>query len=162
MHFYPASLLLTAAVLLPNLLFLALPPLNAERYGKPTDSLALTIIERAGQVSSFLLPLFFPLSFAGTRTLAAWLVMGISLAFYYAGWIRFLTRGRDYALLFAPMFGLPVPMAVSPVTYFLSASLVLGSVYQAIGSILLGVGHISISIHEYLRIKAQLAAGIPR
>jgi len=85
MHLYPASLLLTAVVLLPNLTFLGLSPLNTDKYGKATDPLALTIIERGGQASCFVLLLFFPLSFKGMWTLAAWLVTGISLAFYYAG-----------------------------------------------------------------------------
>jgi hypothetical protein len=159
MHLHPASLLLTAAVLLPNLLLLPLPPRHAEKYGRSRDPLALTIIERMGQVSCFILPVFFPLSFAGAWTLAGWILMAASLGFYYAGWARFLAGDRDYALLFAPMLGLPVPMAISPVIYFLSASLVLGSVYQAIGEALLGVGHIAISIHERRRIKARVAAG---
>jgi hypothetical protein len=147
-HLYPASLLITVAVLLPNLLFLARPPLNARKYGKSADSLVLTIVERAGQVSCFILPLFFSLSFTGSLVIAAWIVMGVSLGFYYAGWTRFFVQGRDYALLFKPMVGLPVPMAISPVIYFLFASLVLGSFYQAIGAAVLGVGHISISVHE--------------
>jgi hypothetical protein len=153
MHLYPESLLLTAAVLLPNLLFFALPPVNAETYGKPGASLALTILERAGQVSCFVLPLFFSLAFAGTGARAAWIVMGVSLAVYYVGWIRFFIRGRDYALLFQPLLGIPVPMAAAPVLYFLCASLVLGSAVQAVGAALLGVGHIGISMREYARIK---------
>jgi hypothetical protein len=152
-HLYPASLLITAAVLLPNLLFLAIPPMNVERYGKSSDPLALTMVERVGQVTCFLLPLFFPVSFTGSFVIAAWIVMGVSLGFYYAGWIRFFVQGRDYLLLYKPMIGLLVPMAISPVSYFLVASLVLGSVYQAIAAIVLGVGHISISILEFRRIR---------
>ena len=158
MRFYPASLLITAAVLLPNLLYLALPALNAKKYGKSADSLALTIVERAGQVSCFLLPLFSPLSFTGSMVIAAWMVMGVTLGFYYAGWIRFFVQGRDYALLFKAMLGFPIPMAISPVIYFLFSSLVLRSFYQAIGAAVLGVGHISISIHESHRISAGTTA----
>jgi hypothetical protein len=85
--------------------------------------------------------------------ITAWIVMGASLGFYYAGWVRFFVRGRDYLLLYKPMIGLPIPMAISPVIYFLFASLVLGSFYQAIGAAVLGVGHISISTCEYRRIR---------
>ena len=162
MHLYPASLLVTAAVLLPNLILLALPPLNVKKYGKPSGPLALTLIERAGQVSCFVLPLFFPLSFTGSLVISGWIVMGVSLGFYYGGWIRFFVHGRDYALLFSPILGLPVPMAIHPVIFFFFASLVLGSVYQAIGAALLGVGHISISILEFRRIKAELVRSIPQ
>ena len=95
MHLYPASLLITAVVLLPNLLFLAMPPLNARRHGKSSDPLALTMIERVGQVSCFILPLFFPLSFTRSLVIAGWIVTGV----YYAGWVRFIVQGRDYLLL---------------------------------------------------------------
>jgi len=156
MHFYPASLMLTAAVLLPNLVLLLLPPRQAEKYGTSADSFPLTIIERAGQVSCFVLPLFFPLAFAGSLVIAGWTVMSLSLGCYYAGWIRFFIQGRDYSLLFRPMLGLPVPMALSPVIYFLFASLVLGSIYQAIAAAILGAGHIGISMHESHRINAVL------
>jgi hypothetical protein len=153
MHLYPESLLITAAVLLPNLLFLVLPPLNVGAYGKPADSVPLTILERVGQVSSFVLPLFFPLSASDTLATAAWIAMGLTLAFYFAGWLRFFWRGRDFALLFKPMLGIPVPMAVSPVLYFLLSSVVLGSIYQAIAAAVLGIGHITISAREYLRLR---------
>ena len=155
MHLYPASLLITAAVLLPNLLFLALPALNAKKYGKSADSLALTIVERAGQVSCFILPLFFPLSFTGSLVITGWIVMGVSLGFYYAGWTRFFVQGRDYSLLYRPLIGLPVPMATSPVIYFLFSALVLGSVYQAIGAAVLGVGHISITILSFVESEVR-------
>jgi hypothetical protein len=153
MHLYPVSLLITAAVLLPNLLFLILPPTNAEKYGKSADSLLFTVIERVGQVGSFVLPLFLPLTFSGGLVSIAWIVMGLALAFYYAGWARFFLRGRDYALLFKPMMGIPVPMAISPVLYVLLTSVVLGSVYQAIAAVVLGVGHITITAREYHRLK---------
>ena len=142
MHLYPVSLLITAAVLLPN-------------YGKPHDSVALTIVERAGQISSFVLPLFFSLSFVGTMVVAAWAVLGLSLALYYAGWIRYFSLGRDYALLFKPLIGIPVPMAVSPVLLFLVSSLVLGSVWQAIAAIVLGIGHITITAQEQRRLRRR-------
>jgi hypothetical protein len=154
-HLYPASLVIIAAVLLPNLLYLRFPPKNANTYGKPRDSLAFTVVERAGQVSCFLLPLFFPLSFVGTIVAAAWAVMALSLGLYYAGWIRFFARDRDYALLFMPMIGIPVPMAISPVVLFLVSSLVLGSIWQAFAAIVLGIGHVTITAREYLRVTGS-------
>ena len=153
MRLYPASLLITAAVLAPNLLFLVLPPTDAGRYPKSADSHLFTILERIGQVSSFLLPLFFPLSFSGTFTRVAWIVMGVSLAFYYAGWTRFFAGTRGYAFLFEPMLGIPVPMALSPVLYFLASSIVLGSPWQAAAAATLGVGHVTITFREYRRLE---------
>ena len=152
MRFYPASLLITAVVLLPNLAYLAFPPLNLKKYGLPNDSRFLTAIERVGQVSSFILPIFFRLSFVGTQVAVAWAVMGLSLAVYYAGWVRFFSRGRDYALLYKPMLAIPVPMAVSPVVLFFVSSIVLGSVWQALAAVVLGSGHITITAREMVRV----------
>ena len=126
--------------------------MNAEKYGVPNDSRFLTAIERVGQVSSFILPIFFRLSFVGTLVAVAWALMGLSLAVYYAGWVRFFSRGRDYALLFKPMLAIPVPMAVSPVVLFLLSSIVLGSVWQALAAVVLGSGHITTTAREMVRL----------
>jgi hypothetical protein len=154
LHLYPESLLITAAVLVPNLVFLAFPPRNVGEYGEAESSVPFTVIERVGQVSAFVLPLFFPLSFSGAWTLVAWVAMGILLASYYALWVRFFAGNRDYALLFRPALGVPAPMATAPVLYFLLSSLVLGSVWQAIAASVLGVGHITTSIREARRLEA--------
>ena len=153
MLLHPASLLITAAVLLPNLIFLVFPPLNVNKYGKSADPLLFTIVERVGQVGSFVLPLFFSLTFSGGIVAVAWIVMGLALAFYYAGWARYILRRRDYAFLFKSMLGIPVPMAICPVLYFLFSSVVLGSIYQALAAVVLGVGHITITAREHLRLK---------
>ena len=153
LHLYPESLLITAAVLVPNLVFLAFPPKNVAKYGKAEDSALFTVIERVGQVSAFVLPLLFPLSFSGTWTLVAWFAMGMLLS-YYSLWVRFFAGNRDYALLFRPALGVPAPMAIAPVLYFLLSSLVLGSVWQAIAASILGVGHVTTSIREARRLEA--------
>lgn len=149
---HPESLVITAAALIPNLLFVVFPTKNAAKYGKADGSLPFTILERIGQVSTFVMPLFFPISFSGTRRLVAGITMGALLASYYALWIRFFLRDRDYALLFRPALKVPVPMAIGPVLYFLLSSFVLGSPWQAIAAFILGVGHMTISIREARRL----------
>ena len=153
MRLYPLSLLITAAVLIPNVLYLRFPPSDAANYGEPRDSLPFKIIERAGQASSFIMPLFFPLSFGRALQIGAWAVMGLALALYYAGWIRYFSRGRHYALLFSPMIGIPVPMAVGPVAYFLLSAMVLGSNWQAVAAVVLAIGHITITFRESVRVR---------
>jgi hypothetical protein len=155
---HPESLLITALVLIPNLLYLRFPPVNAKKHGNPAGALFFTILERAGQVFSFLLPLFFPLSFSGAPVVAAWTLMGLLLALYYAGWIRFFSSGRDYVLLFRPMIGIPIPMAISPVLLLLLSSVVLGSIWQALAAAVLGVGHITISARENFRVSKLSSA----
>jgi hypothetical protein len=161
MDLHPLSLLVTAAVLLPNVLFVAFPPARRDAYGKPREPLFLAILEKTGQAASFILPLLYPLSFTGALAITAWGVMGLALAFYYAGWVRYLVGKRDYALLFAPMAGIPVPMAVSPVLYFACASAVLGSPWQAAAALVLGVGHITITARTAAHIASRGAPSAP-
>ena len=87
--------------------------------------------------------------------LIVWTVIGALLGFYYAGWVRFFVRRRQHALLFVPMLGMPIPMAVSPVLYFLLSSVVLGSVWQALAAVVLGVGHITVSMRELQRLRSE-------
>jgi hypothetical protein len=122
--------------MLPNLVLIALPPKNAPVDSAMSRSLiALTVLERLGQVGSFVLPVFFAVQWGGWVQAAAVIVMVLSIAVYYTGWLRFHLKGRDFRLFFSPMFGLPIPLAISPVVYFLSLSL------------LLAAGHLPISIH---------------
>jgi hypothetical protein len=61
-------------------------------------------------------------------------------------------EGYKYAYHFLPF---PVPMALSPVLYFLLSSVVLGSIWQAMGATILGVGHITVTMREYRRVAAK-------
>jgi len=73
--------------------------------------------------------------------------MFIFLLFYYYGWIRYFMGNREYGLLFSPLFGVPVPLAISPVLYFLCASVILHSPFMLISSLILAAGHIPASLN---------------
>ncbi len=157
MLLHPLSLSIPAAVLVPNLLYLLYPPVNAEQ-GAAADPPLFTILERVGQACCFLMPIFFPLSFSGPLVVSAWIALALSLGLYYAGWIRYMRGGRDFSLLFRPMFGIPIPMAVFPVACFLLESIVMRSILPAVAALVLGVGHITITARTAGRI-AKAATG---
>ena len=71
--------------------------------------------------------------------------MGLALAVYYACWIRYFAGGRVAALLGAPFLGIPLPMAVAPITFFILSSYLMGSWWMLGASLLFGVAHIWIS-----------------
>jgi hypothetical protein len=79
--------------------------------------------------------------------------MGLMLSIYYAGWVRFFTRDREYRWLSYPLFSIVVPMALSPVAYFLLSSVILHSIPLLASSLVLAAGHIPISLKSYKRIK---------
>ncbi len=146
--------ILTIIVLLPNLIVLIFPP--KEEPPKYEESMVLrgmTVIEQIGRAIVFITPLFYSINFNTNYQLFSLYSLIIAIAFYYVGWLRYLLYGRLYKLLFEPMLGVPIPMAISPVIFFLFSSIVLDTWLLFIGTIFLAVGHIYVSYHSYNQIK---------
>jgi hypothetical protein len=144
--------LVTVLVLLPNLLWMLFPPREQpERDAGPKSELyrLMEVLEWVGRVAAFVLPFFYRVEAQNARQVVALAVMALALLLYYAGWARYFVRGRGYALLFAPFLGLPLPLAVSPIVYFLAASALFGSWCLALAALLLGVGHLWISFQDF-------------
>jgi hypothetical protein len=143
--------LVSILILLPNLLWMVFPP-----HGKPEsdpvqrDGLyrVMEILEWVGRIAAFVIPFFYRIDVQSTGQVASLVVMALALLLYYAGWARYFTRGRSYALLFEPLLGIPIPLAISPIVYLLAASVLLGSWYLALAAVTLGIGHLWISYQE--------------
>lgn len=149
----PLGGLITLAVLLPNLLMLTLPPEAIPPVpGKKARRMRIMeVIERIGQAGSFLIPFFYPLPVLQEASVDALAVMALALVFYYTGWARYALKGHRFVLLFAPLFGVPLPMAVSPVIYFAAAAVFLSAWPLAIAAALLAAGHLYVSRGEWQR-----------
>jgi hypothetical protein len=155
MAMFPLGGIVALAVLLPNLLAVIYPPTARLTDNPPSASTRLqilTIIERIGQAGCFIVPFFYrlPPVAVGVIPLA---VMLVCLVLYYAGWMRYLVRGRAEAWFYRPLLGIPLPMVFMPVLYFLAASAYLGSIWLALAALVLGVGHISVSWLQGRKIK---------
>ncbi len=143
----PLGGLITLVVLLPNLIVVFFPPTQKLSGSLPIDDgrlQTMTIIERIGQIGSFVMPFFYQLPQLNTLGFVAVLIMAVTMALYYAGWIRYLIR-RSEELFYQPLLGIPLPMAVMPVVYFLAASILLGSIWLMVAAVLLGIGHITVT-----------------
>ncbi|MDT3429147.1 hypothetical protein J2Z22_004747 [Paenibacillus forsythiae] len=146
--FHPLSLVIPFLILLPNLMFIGLQPRNKpneEDKGNPIFSVA----EAVGRVGVFLIPLFSSIHIDHFYEVISLIGMIVSLSLYYLGWIRYVRGDREYSLLFAPMFGIPVPLAISPVLYFLFAAVVLHSPYLFACGVIFAIGHILSSLSAY-------------
>ncbi len=155
----PSGGLISIAILLPNILWLFFPPVSipaaATGFSSPVSRL-LHLLEGVGRVAAFTIPFFCWIEVQSGLSVIGLIVLLGALAIYYAGWIRYFRRGREYAALFAPLIGVPVPMAISPVVCFLAASLVVQSGWLAMAAVTLGVGHIYLSWLEYRRLQERL------
>jgi hypothetical protein len=149
----PLGGLITLAVLIPNLLMLTLPPeaIPPRPANKSRWMRILAVVERIGQAGSFLIPFFYPLPSLREAKVDALVVMALALGFYYSGWARYAIKGHRFVLLFAPLFGVPLPMAISPVVYFAAASVFLNSWPLAVAAALLAAGHLYVSRGEWKR-----------
>lgn len=153
MGFSLIGLLITAIILLPNLLMIFLPP--KEIPSKVKDAGVFFIIfERIGQVACFLLPVILK-DYIESADLDIWFIIAaICVAFYYGLWIRYALK-RNFALLFAPLAFIPIPMAVFPVSAFVFISVWIRSIWLGIAAVVLAVGHFASSWASYKSIKAS-------
>lgn len=150
----PLGWLVSVLVLLPNILFILMPPTeipSETNADKGNFHKIVSIVEGVGRVSVFTIPFFYHVSIKSPLEIAALCVMVIALLLYYAGWVRYATKGRQFAHLFGPMLGIPVVLAVSPTIYFIAASVLLHSIYLAAAALLFGFAHIYNSYGHYKR-----------
>ena len=148
MEAIPLGGIITIAILLPNLLVVLFPP-NLKLANVPVRvgslSQVMNIFERVGQIGSFTIPFFYQLKCSTILDTTMLIIMSGALVLYYTGWTRYLVKGRTEGLFYKSMFGIPLPMAIMPVVYFISASVLLSSGWLLISAILLGAGHITVS-----------------
>ena len=147
--------LVTVLLLLPNALFLIFKPVDAlpEEADKGKTMQLMENLERVGQAGSFSLSFFYDFQFATTVGKIALVCMAVALGFYYLCWARFFLRGRRFWWLYAPLWGIALPMAVFPVLFLLAASAALSSIPLAAATAVLAVGHLSVSAHELSRAR---------
>jgi hypothetical protein len=144
--------------MLPNLLWMLFPP-----RGRPEDSAGskgglhrlMEFMEWVGRIAALVIPFFYRIEAQSPRQIVALVVVALALLFYYAGWARYFLRGRRYALLFDRFLGVPIPLAISPIVCFLAASVLFGSWTLALASVVLGVGHLWITVQESQHSRAQ-------
>ena len=150
--FHPFSIIIPALVLAPNLVLFLKRPVNIPNK-QPKEPLVFTALERLGQLGCFLSPVLYPIKVSGILEILAVFGMVLMLSIYYIGWVRFFIRNREYRWLFCPMLSIPVPLALSPVAYFLLSSVILHSFPLLISSLVLAAGHIPISLKSYKYIR---------
>jgi hypothetical protein len=136
--------MVSMVMLIPYLLCLVfrpveIPSMPIRRSARYKLAVAL---EGIGQLGIFILPIFYTLNPDDERAVMGLILMGLALGMNYLCWGRYFFKGRAYRLLFQPMFDLPVPLAVSLVIYFLSAGLVLHSIYLMLTTCIFATGHI--------------------
>lgn len=146
--------LIPLLILLPNALLVRFPP--TDRPAAPSAvNRWLAVLERLGQVGVFVIPCFYPIRIQGAIAAGSLAVMALALGGYYLGWRRYMQQGRCYALLFAPLWGIPLPLAVMPVIYFGAGAALLRSWPLVAATGVFAIGHLAVSAHEQRSIASS-------
>lgn len=119
------------------------------------EPLPFVLLERVGQVGVFLAPILSPMYFGSLYDMIAVVGMALSLGLYYACWTRYFVHGRARRLLVKSLLGIPIPMAVAPVFYFLFAAEIQRSVVVLIAAVLFAGGHIPITLMQRKRLRSS-------
>lgn len=153
---HPLSAVVPLLLLLPNLLLIRYPFTGAPpRASAGLLQLTLTAAETVGRMGVLLAPLFYPLRLDGRGAWLALAFMLFALLSYYSGWVRYIRSDRQYKPLFAPMLGLPVPMAVFPCLYALAVSVLFDTYVLAAFAVLFAVGHIGNSLRTRRKLLVE-------
>ena len=139
-----SGILIPFLVLIPNILWMVLSTKGSDSITE--EPILLTIIENIGRIATLILPLFYSINWQKKNSIPVLAIMGIALLIYYVAWGRFFLNGRTSDLLSKPLFGIPLPLALAPVLFFIFSSYILDSWWMFAASVIFGTAHIWISI----------------
>jgi hypothetical protein len=154
MGFSLTGTIIVAVILAPNLLMLLAPPKNMPEGMKDKGAI-FTVLECIGQAGCFVLPVISKGWFEGRGANVWFILAALCAAAYWCLWIRYAVR-RDFALLFSPLWFIPLPMAVFPVLAFALLAVWGAHVWLGAAAALLAAGHFVNSWHTYTLIKSKL------
>jgi hypothetical protein len=157
---------LSIAIAAPNLAWLVFPSRDAGRQAEaeavqPPLVRALGLMERAGRVGVLTIPFFYDIALVGALEKGALLAVLAALSIYYVCWARYFAGGRHDVALYAPLLGIPLPMAVAPVVAFGTGAIVLHSIPLAAAALLLGASHIPLSRRRARDARSRMGTNDP-
>jgi hypothetical protein len=135
--------LITALVMLPNLMWVLLPHTNPGE-NSPVPA-ALNFAENVGRIGILVIPFFYSITLGKRFSTPVLFIAGLALALYYGAWIRYFAGGRTAALMGIPMLGIPLPLAITPAVFLIFSAYILGSWPMLAASVWFGVTHIWVS-----------------
>lgn len=135
------ALIIIVLAMIPNIIYFRMPPKDIpESLGSRIK--LIENIENISRIISFILLLFLSKNL-NPNLKNFWVVgMIIFLSLYYFLWGRYFYYGGSYWLLGKSFLGVPMPMAIFPVCYFICGAIWLHSFPAVIALVIFGVFHI--------------------
>ncbi len=157
---YWINLIIPGVILLPNLIYFWVSPEGFNDDWVKQQPNFLTVLEWIGRIGVILTPIFTPLQIESVGEDMAAIVMVMFLIIYYAAWFRYFAFQMQYKYLFKSLLGIPFPLVISPLFYFLFASYPLHSIPLLISTIIFAISHIWISLRRYRQYKEKTSESI--
>ena len=153
MGFSINGLILALLIFLPSFIMIIFPPYNSPVI-KQKPMFLFIILERIGQTSCLLILIISKTSFQNQHVNLWFLLSVICIIYYYGLWIRYIIKGRDFALLYNPVI-IPIPMAVLPVLVFIFLAIWGTSLWLGLACLIFATGHIIISWKTFKNISIR-------
>lgn len=136
------AMVVIVLAMIPNVIYFILPPTDIpQSFGKRIK--IIESIESLSRIDSFILLLFMAKN-PNASFKNPWVVgMLIFLLLYFVLWGRYFFGGGSYSLLGKSFLGIPMPMAIFPVCYFICAALWLDCLPAVIALVVFLIFHIS-------------------
>ncbi|MDH6429124.1 MULTISPECIES: hypothetical protein [Paenibacillus] len=154
MGFSLIGTLIAMVILAPSLLMIKFPPDHVPS-GLKDAGIVYTLLERVGQLGCIAILAISKDNFENVEFGIWAALIFVFITIYYGLWIRYMVKGQQFRLLWAPLLFLPIPMAVLPVCAFGFAAIWGRSFWLGIAVICLAIGHFANSWHSYQYSKGQ-------
>lgn len=143
------GLLFLLMLFVPNTLWTRYRPEGYEAL-EEKESKFLLLFERAGQVLVTCCALCFAdLNLQSLSPWCLWLLAAFGLLILYeVCWIRYFLSEHTLADFYGSQFGIPVPLAVLPVTAFFLLGIYGRVIWLMLAAVILGIGHIGIHLRH--------------
>ena len=143
-----AGLILFLLPMVVNVFYVLFPPRNAPEAASESNRL-LEAVEKGSRVL-YLAAMVLLVSPRPMVLLSPWaLLAAVFLILYHVVWIRYFARGRDVALLGKSFCGVPMPLAIFPVLYYLCGALWLHNLPAAGWMLIFGISHNILSFQAF-------------
>lgn len=138
------GILFLFCLFIPNIMYLFNLPID---YVKTEENKILGALEKIGQaLCTILLVISKNLDIKGINLWTIWLGIAIILmVMYLRCWVRYFQGGHVSKDFYTSFLGIPLPMAVLPVSAILLLSVYGKVLGLGIASVILGIGHIGIT-----------------
>lgn len=144
---------ISIVMILPSIIFFtAFPPVNMPE-GLREAPVIFTILEKIGQVACFGLLALSKDRLRLDRVNMWAVLMLVCIVIYYGLWLRYISAGQEFSSLWTPFLGIPIPLAVIPVLAFGFAALWGRSLWLGAASVILAIGHITVTWVSYTQIR---------